>query len=95
LVITLEHILPQAGWAGVSPQDVETHGTRLGNLALLQATKNTDADREDFEVKRPIYKQSSFLLTSQIADRPSWGPKEIEDRQKTLAGLAVATWPLA
>lgn len=97
LVINLEHIMPTTltvEWSSVSQQDVETHAQRLGNLALLQATKNSQVGNGSFESKREIYRQSTFLLTAQIADLSSWGKIEIENRQKTLAGFAVKTWPL-
>jgi hypothetical protein len=97
LVINLEHVMPESHgpeWSNVSPQDVETHGKRIGNLALLQADRNSEIGSASFAAKRSAFMRSSFLLTSQIAEMLSWGPAEIEARQKTLAELAVKTWPL-
>jgi hypothetical protein len=91
LAINLEHVL---ALGDADRQSVETHGQRLGNLALLQADKNSQIGNADFPTKRAVYAQSSFLLTSQIGELLSWGVLEIEQRQKTLAGLAVKTWPL-
>lgn len=97
LVINLEHVMP-IKWSPHSSdytqQDVETHAKRLGNLALLQADKNSELGSAKFSVKRKVYKDSTFLLTSQIAALPKWGPEQIERRQKALADLAVKTWPM-
>ncbi len=97
IAINLEHVMPQKHsdqWACVSQQDVETHAKRLGNMALLQAAKNSELDRSEFEKKRAVYRTSTFLLTAQIADLPTWGVQQIEARQRTLAELAVKTWPI-
>jgi hypothetical protein len=89
--INLEHVLSQND---PDTTAVESHGARIGNLALLQATKNSEIGSSDFSVKRPIYAASSFLLTAQIGELLTWGPADIEERQKTLANFAVKTWPL-
>jgi hypothetical protein len=91
LAINLEHVL---SLGDSNTQAVETHGQRLGNLALLQADKNSQAGSEAFASKRLIYTTSTFLLTSQIGALNAWGTPEIEARQKTLAGFAAKTWPL-
>jgi uncharacterized protein with ParB-like and HNH nuclease domain len=95
-IINLEHVLPQQldNWSGVLPQDAETHFARIGNMALLQATKNSAIGSSNFNIKREVYKKSSFVLTSQISEFTNWTTKEIEERQKYLAELAVKTWAL-
>jgi hypothetical protein len=52
-------------------------------------------DKYDFATKKKAYEKSTFLLTSHVAKLDEWGVKEIEARQKTLAGYAVKTWKIA
>jgi len=52
-----------------------------------------------FSEKKKLLKDSPFLLTSSLAESSlaeyrSWGIKEINERQKQLAKLAVQTWPI-
>jgi hypothetical protein len=63
-------------------------------MVLLQAEKNTQIGSKSFDTKKNTFKGSEFILTSQITEYNSWGIKEIEDRQKNLAELAVKTWPI-
>jgi hypothetical protein len=95
--INLEHVMPRAfsDEFGVSSQDSETHGTRLGNLALIQSAENVKIDRKPFTDKKTILAESTFLLTEMIGKEfTAWGPAEIEARQKKLAEYAPVTWPL-
>lgn len=96
-VINLEHIMPispQEGWEHLGPEDVDTHYARIGNFALLQVRKNSSIGNQPFYEKCKVYAESSFLLTSQLAGLAKWDVKEIENRQKLLAELAVKTWQL-
>ena len=95
--INLEHIIPESpgnGWDSINSQDVETHYARLGNMVLLQAHKNAKLGNDSFQIKRQEYKNSNFLLTSQVGELSTWNIEEVEKRQKLLAELAVKTWPL-
>jgi len=96
-VITLEHILPENpsnGWPHFSAEEQDQYLKRLGNYLLLQATPNSKIGNEPFAVKRPYYKASKIKLTQQVGSKSSWTPKDIDERQKELAQLAVKTWPL-
>jgi hypothetical protein len=97
-VINLEHVMPDSitdSWKQhIDQQDIQTHRSRLGNLALLQAIKNSDAANLSFLEKKKIYRKSAFLLTAQIAALSKWNKDAIENRQKVLADLAVKTWAL-
>ena len=81
-------------WSSINIQDLETHLNRIGNLILLQADKNNKIGNLSFEEKKKVYKQSSFLLTNQIAEVDKWDTKSIENRQKVLAELSIKTWQL-
>lgn len=96
--INLEHVLPEnpgASWPGVDADAAAALLRRIGNLVLLQASKNTLIGNSSFDAKKPILKSSSFVLTQQVADNDAWGSAEISSRQAVLARLAVRTWPVA
>src|SRR5450759_8897 len=96
-IINLEHVMPDTKcdtWPHVTDRDLETHANRVGNLVLLQSTVNSDIDRLPFSEKKIAFQTSSFLLTSQLAKETQWGVPQIEQRQKSLAELAVKTWKI-
>ena len=96
--INLEHILPEnpdaQGWPDIDSDSAAANYKRIGNLVLLQAKKNVQIGNKSFADKKQVLKDSAFLLTSSVAACDNWGVEEIEDRQKTLAKLAVETWPI-
>lgn len=95
--INLEHILPQnpgSNWPGVDTDDAKANYRRLGNLALLQRTKNTLIGNSPFADKKPVLKDSGYELTKWIARKNTWGVRQIDERQKLMADLAVQIWPL-
>jgi hypothetical protein len=95
-VINLEHVLPAAPgkkWPGVSPDLAAVIYRRLGNMVLLQASKNTALGNKKFAEKRDVLKDSPYLLTKMVGEKASWKLQDINERQKKLAKLAVETWP--
>lgn len=94
-VINLEHVLPkkpEGNWPEFTEDEVYLYSNRLGNMALLQASKNSDLKSENFEVKKKIYQLSPYVLTKQIADEDKWDKNSIAERQKVLAKYAIAAW---
>jgi Protein of unknown function (DUF1524) len=97
-VINLEHVLPkkpEENWPDLSDDDVKRLTNRLGNLALMLASQNSDLRSAPFTEKRKVYEVSPYALTSQIATADEWTEAEIDERQKHLAELAVRTWPIS
>jgi hypothetical protein len=95
--INLEHILPEKtenNWPQFSSEQAEAYLKRIGNLALMQAKTNSDMRSAGFEAKREIYRNTPYILTSQIAEVQQWTPETIVERQKGLARLALTAWPL-
>ncbi len=95
-VINLEHILPEktmGNWPQFSEDEVKIYRNRLGNLALLRSSENSGLQSDGFPTKKIIYAACPYLLTSQVANEAQWTVSEILARQKTLADLAVRTWP--
>lgn len=96
-VINLEHILPEkpeGNWPQFTDEQVKLYYKRIGNLCLMQASDNSTAKSAPFSDKRRIYAQSPYELTRHIADANDWTTTEINTRQKTLAAIAVKTWPI-
>lgn len=96
--VNLEHVLPEnpgTFWPNVDAQTAEAWFRRIGNFCLLQATKNNSIGNTTFAAKKPVLASSNYATTKEIASESSWGPKEILDRQKRLADLAVETWPIS
>lgn len=96
-MINLEHILPknpEGNWPDLAPEDAQQLARRLGNQVLLMASANSNLRSADFGTKRQVYAATPYVLTSQVAACDTWGAKEIQERQETLADLALKTWPL-
>jgi hypothetical protein len=96
-VINLEHILPEnpgKGWGGIKRDIAHSYYQRLGNMVLLQASKNAEVGNKSFEDKLPILRNSAFFLTKEVANFNSWNVKQIDERQERLAKLALKTWPI-
>jgi hypothetical protein len=95
-VVNLEHVVPKnpgATWK----MDAETAAAcerRLGNMVLLQATKNVAAGNSTFTEKKKTFAQSDFHVTKEVAKYATWGLTEINKRQAKLAKLALKSWPL-
>ena len=96
-VINLEHVLPQnpgVGWSNIDVDTADAYYKRLGNMALMQATKNSIIGNSKFSDKQAALKASTYFLTKEIGEESSWTQSEIDGRQKRLAQLAVKTWPI-
>jgi hypothetical protein len=96
-VINLEHVLPKkplGNWPQFTAEEAPVWVNRLGNQALMRASDNSELQSGDFLTKKEIYKDSPYVLTSQIAELIDWGAEAIAARQVALAKLAVETWPI-
>lgn len=94
-IINLEHVLPQkseGNWPQFSEEQVAAYAKRIGNMVLLQASRNSILRSDDFETKKKVYATSPYLLTQQIATLPEWTVEKINDRQKVLAQIALRAW---
>lgn len=98
IAINLEHILPGnpgKSWSAFDSETASAYHKRIGNMALMQASRNSVAGNASFAEKSRHYKESTFILTCEVTKAADWTPSEISERQKRLAKLAVKTWPLA
>lgn len=104
-IITVEHVLPQnpkpdSQWVVDFSDDERRYWThRLGNLVLLNRTKNSQAQNYDFAVKKDKYFDSRgaplFGLTLQVLQHDDWTPQVVEQRQSQLTGMLNKEWDLA
>ena len=95
--INLEHVLPERpekNWPQFPDESARIYVKRIGNLALLLAKTNSDLRSADFKTKKDVYKDSPYELTRQISTVADWNEKQISERQKGLAELALRAWPL-
>jgi hypothetical protein len=87
--VEIEHILPQTPDPGVREafdrkDEYYSYVYRLGNLTLLEKTINASVGRGPFEVKRPGYGQSKFLLTQSLHKLPGVGVNTAVERAARL-----------
>lgn len=66
---------------------------RIGNLTLFSGTLNIVASNNPFGMKKKGYKESSILLTKQLAKMDQFKFAQVDARSKSLAEMAVLRWP--
>ncbi len=93
---TIEHILPEnpgLEWASLfRRQNLEDEVYRLGNLTLLEASKNRECGNAPFEDKLKVYRTSAYRLTAEETDYSEWTPATLRIRQEKMAKWANAVW---
>lgn len=97
-VINVEHILPEHpgnNWPSIDKETASALYKRLGNMVLMQASKNTLIGNSAFALKKKALQESAFLLTNEVSKESKWEAKQIKDRQARLAKLAIQTWPMS
>lgn len=95
---TIEHILPESlndDWReNFKEEQHEKYAYMIGNLTLLEPSKNNkDAADRAFSDKVLVYQSSKYALTSKIS-AVSWTPKMIEHRQAGMAKTACGIWKI-
>jgi len=73
--VEIEHILPSNPRHDVreafdKPDEYNEYAGRMGNLTLLEKTINSSVSNGSFIEKAPGYRQSAFLLTKSLAEKP-------------------------
>lgn len=97
--VNLEHILPQSpgensDWVKVFnvEEEREIYKHRIGNLTVLQGSKNSSGGNQEFERKKEIYKTSAIVHNQKIAKLTSWNKKAIDDRTEQLYKTFEKIW---
>jgi hypothetical protein len=93
---TVEHILPEnpsEQWEQFfSPEEEDASVYRLGNLTLLEVSKNKLCGNASYEDKLKIYQTSAYRLTSQETNFAEWTPETLHKRQERMAKWVNAVW---
>ena len=76
--VEVEHILPQNPTTEVKEgfdkkDQYDEYVEKMGNLTLLEKTINTSVSNDLYQKKISGYRQSSYLLTRSLADKPKVG----------------------
>ena len=76
--VEVEHILPATPSQEVTDsfdqlEQYDEYVEQLGNLTLLEKTINTSVSNDLYSKKLPGYRQSSYLLTKSLAEKPQVG----------------------
>jgi hypothetical protein len=81
-------------WTHIPADQHEAYVKRLGNLALLDRVLNEKSGNLPFAEKAEALGKSKISTTQEVATSTTWGPADIDERQKRMAKLAVRAWPL-
>jgi uncharacterized protein with ParB-like and HNH nuclease domain len=101
--ITIEHVLPQRSlndyWqARFTDREHAEWLHKLGNLALISGTKNSEAQNSSFDKKKEVYgrnnKKVSFDITKDICDYSDWNVSSLQERHKILVSMAERIWAI-
>jgi hypothetical protein len=93
-VYNLEHVIPlnpNENW-NLPAEIIQGYSRRLGNMALMDPSTNGDIGNLPFDKKRPAFNASALLLTQEVGSYLTWGPDEVDQRQKKLSEIGLAVW---
>lgn len=88
--VTVEHVLPVSS---AKDDDGSITVNRIGNLALLEKKLNHRLGSAPFKKKAPVYLDSEFHLTRDLAAMARWRSEEVQRRTAEFAELACFAWP--
>ncbi len=76
--VHIEHILPtspspELRSAFDKAEEYDRYSRKLGNLTLLEKTINTSIANGSFATKTPAFRESTFLLTRSLVEKPGVG----------------------
>jgi hypothetical protein len=107
--VHVEHIIPQkiktkrakeefGDWVEYLGEKAELrhqkHVSRIGNLTIFAGALNIGASNNPFHKKRKAYQESSIKLTQDLLKKSQFKFKDVEQRSKELAEMAVGLWPM-
>jgi uncharacterized protein with ParB-like and HNH nuclease domain len=94
---SIEHILPEnpnESWE-ISDEALKRSRFRLGNLTLLEKSKNNQLQSADFQTKKTVFITSDFHITKKIGKNyGEWNESQIIKQQRILAKEAKTIWKI-
>lgn len=106
--VHVEHIIPQkiktkrakdefGDWVDYLGEKAEIYHPKyvslIGNLTLFAGPLNIGASNNPFSKKKAAYRESSILITKELAGAPNFRFQQVKKRSERLAELAVKLWP--
>ena len=85
---------PRPNEVGNDIEPYVRNALNLLDLTLMKTNENNDFKSSSFVVKKLKYKESELWLTNSLANYDEWTIKNIQNRQKELADLAVKAWSI-
>lgn len=107
--VHVEHIIPQkiktkkakedfGDWVTYLGEKAESlhqkYVARIGNLTIFSGALNIGASNNPFRKKKQAYKESGIKLTQELLKMSQFKFKNVEQRSKDLAEIAVKLWPM-
>ena len=97
--IMLEHILPRnakdAYWTtNFTVDEIKNWCNKLGNLVIINGTKNTKLNNKAFaeKVEQYLSKKSDFEITKEVLALNDWKIESVAGRQESLMNRALNLW---
>lgn len=100
--VHIEHIFPQdpsdeaLAHSEITEEESEDYSSKIGNITLLAAKINMGIKNKSFPQKKAAengIKQSRLAINDYVIKCTHWRKKEIDDRSKQFAEIAVDVWP--
>ncbi|QBP73865.1 DUF262 domain-containing protein [Herbaspirillum huttiense] len=107
--VHVEHIIPQkiktkrvredlGDWVEYLGDKAESrhlkYVSRIGNLTLFAGALNIGASNNPFHKKRQAYKESGIKLTQDLVKKSQFKFKDVDQRSRDLAEIALGIWPM-
>jgi Protein of unknown function (DUF1524)/Protein of unknown function DUF262 len=107
--VHVEHIIPQkittrkareefGDWVAYlgdnAEEQLSKYVSKIGNLTLFAGPLNIGASNNPFARKKTEYRKSGIEITKNLGAMPIFKFKQVTQRSKDLAALAVELWPM-
>jgi hypothetical protein len=68
--------------------------SKIGNLTPFSGELNVAASNNPFSGKKAGYRKSAIIMTQELCELPAFRFKQVDQRGKELAELALTVWPM-
>lgn len=67
---------------------------KIGNITLYEGESHRKPGPDPISEKQSLYSDSSARMAQEVADRPDWSKRIIDERSEMLADIATRVWQL-